>query len=115
MIQATKTLDAHYVDTKGLHCPLPIIHCKATLNKLNVGDTLLLRASDADISSEIELLVKNPEYILLKSWHEKDIYFFRIEKTIVRKKLAQTQSFSFLNLLQSFFPPQRTLGLVNDI
>ncbi|MFQ5643508.1 MAG: sulfurtransferase TusA family protein [Thiogranum sp.] len=49
----------HYVDVSGLHCPQPVISCKATLVGMAEGEILKLVASDHSSLSEIPRLVES--------------------------------------------------------
>lgn len=45
------------VDVTGLHCPAPVIRCRAALARMAEGDVLTLRATDRDARREIVGLV----------------------------------------------------------
>ncbi len=47
----------HYVDVSGLHCPQPVINCKATLAGMANGKVLKFVASDHSSLGEIPRLV----------------------------------------------------------
>ena len=65
-----------FVDARHLHCPQPIILCKAKLDKLNIGDVFTLCATDTDISRLIHLLIDKSNHTLLSHWNEgKDLHF----------------------------------------
>ncbi len=105
MKRKQEALDVTYIDTSGLHCPLPIINCKASLDKLNTGERLLLKATDVDIFREISLLVKNTEYVLLNSWKDKGSYFFQLERIFMRKKPARSPSNKFQDFISTLAMP----------
>ncbi len=49
----------HSVDVIGLHCPQPVIHCKAALVGMSKGEILELAASDRSSLNEIPRLVES--------------------------------------------------------
>ncbi len=50
---------SHYLDVIGLHCPQPVIGCKAALTGLSKGEILTLAASDSSSLNEIPLLLES--------------------------------------------------------
>ncbi|MDH5571759.1 MAG: sulfurtransferase TusA family protein [Gammaproteobacteria bacterium] len=46
------------LDTSGLQCPLPVIHCKATLSKLESGQVLHLISTECDMQRLVASLIK---------------------------------------------------------
>jgi len=47
----------HYLEVIGLHCPQPIINCKAKLVRMAKGEILKFVASDSSSLKEIPLLI----------------------------------------------------------
>ena len=43
-----------HLDTKGLNCPLPILKTKLLINKMAVGETLLVEATDPHSKIDFE-------------------------------------------------------------
>ncbi|MBI5462197.1 MAG: sulfurtransferase TusA family protein [Gammaproteobacteria bacterium] len=54
------------VDVTGLHCPAPVIRCRATLARMAEGEVLILRATDRDAHREILGLVERFGHRLLE-------------------------------------------------
>lgn len=44
------------LDVRGLHCPVPVIKCRATLDLMEYGEVLYLVGSDRDLLWEIRRL-----------------------------------------------------------
>ena len=44
------------LDVRGLHCPVPVIRCRATLDLMEYGEVLYLVGSDRDLLWEIRRL-----------------------------------------------------------
>ena len=82
------------VDARHLHCPQPIILCKAKLDKLNIGDVFTLCATETDISRLIHILVDKSNHTLLSHWNEGRDLFFTIRKGYAANRLAPRTNYS---------------------
>lgn len=68
------------LDASGLHCPHPIINCKAMLASLDQGDILYMIATDQDAPCEISQLLKHSGNRLCEHRCIDGKHHFRIEK-----------------------------------
>jgi len=84
------------VDVTGLHCPMPVIRCRATLARMMVGDVLRLRATDRDAHREIASLVAQFGHQLLAVHAGADAVEFVIRKQVsmrgAGRRVSQTLS-----------------------
>ena len=76
----------HYVDVLGLHCPQPVITCKAALAKLSRGQVLELAASDHSSLNEIPRLVKFLGDELISIRKEAGHYRYTIKRNSTHRK-----------------------------
>jgi len=76
----------HRVDAIGLHCPQPVINCKATLAKMAKGEILEFTASDRSSLEEIPRLVASlgDELIFVKE--SAGCYRFTIRRNSTSRK-----------------------------
>lgn len=71
------------LDLAGLHCPVPVISCRAALSKLNPGDCLEVIVTDKDALREIPQLVKNSgEQLLGYEVRANRLHLFIIKQSI---------------------------------
>ena len=76
----------HYVDVLGLHCPQPVISCKAALVNMTQGQILEIAASDRGSLSEIPRLVEFLGDELISIREETDHYRYFIKRNSTRRK-----------------------------
>lgn len=83
----------HLVDVLGLHCPQPVINCKAALTRMAEGEILELVASDRGSLSEIPRLVEflGDELIAIREVANQYRYTIRRNSTF-RKGHVDTSS-----------------------
>ena len=68
------------LDVTGLHCPLPVISCRAALHGLRSGEVLYVLGSDRDIEREIKGLVGSLAHELEAHWETEGLRHFLIRK-----------------------------------
>lgn len=57
------------LDLSGLHCPVPLIHCLAALQRLPNGASLRVTVSNRDALNDIALLLRRSPHRLL-DWQQ---------------------------------------------
>ena len=70
-----------YLDAKGLLCPLPVLRARKALKPLDVGDILIVEATDDASSADFAAFCVATQHRLLKSAQEDGVFRFEIEKT----------------------------------
>ncbi len=70
----------HYLDAKGLNCPLPILKTKLLLNKMQADEVLFVEATDPHSQVDFEAYCARTEHTLIKSELSNDIYSFYIKR-----------------------------------
>ncbi|GMQ88436.1 MAG: hypothetical protein BMS9Abin08_1681 [Gammaproteobacteria bacterium] len=90
----------HTVDVIGLHCPQPVIHCKAALVGMSKGGILELAASDRSSLDEIPRLVESlgDELIRIRKIGGHYRYTIRRNSTARKGRLAPTSFFELTGL-----------------
>lgn len=68
------------LNTCGLHCPQPVIHCKAILASMDHGEVLYMIATDCDAPREIGQLVRHTNNRLQSYRFADGKHHFYIEK-----------------------------------
>ncbi|MGL5252053.1 MAG: sulfurtransferase TusA family protein [Moraxella sp.] len=56
---------AHYVDAKGLACPMPLLKLKMALRSLNIGDCVYLTATDPNSEHDIGAFCRHTGHSLV--------------------------------------------------
>ncbi len=74
------------LDASGLHCPQPIINCKAMLALLDEGEILYMIATDRDALREIRQLVRHTGNRLCGYHFIDGKHHFQIEKRSPRPR-----------------------------
>lgn len=78
------------VDVTGLHCPQPVIHCKAALTGMAKGKILEFIASDRSSLSEIPRLVQSLGDEVITVCESAGLYRFIIQRNrTIRKGYRQ--------------------------
>ena len=72
---ATATLD-----TKGLHCPIPIVKTKQALRRLAAGDRLEVLTTDPGAVHDFEAFSRSTGNELLEWGEESGVYRFVLQK-----------------------------------
>ncbi len=60
-------MDGHYLDVKGLKCPLPILRAKKALAALESGAVLTVEATDAGAPDDFAAFCRQTGHVLLAS------------------------------------------------
>ncbi|MFP5074609.1 sulfurtransferase TusA family protein [Neisseria sp. WLZKY-1] len=58
-------MDGHYLDVKGLKCPLPILRAKKALAALASGEVLTVEATDAGAPDDFAAFCRQTGHVLL--------------------------------------------------
>lgn len=70
----------HELDVKGLACPLPVLKAKKRLKELEVGDVLVVLATDPSAVKDFEAFCELTGHELVASGAEGDVFTFEIRK-----------------------------------
>lgn len=70
----------HFIDTKGLSCPLPILEAKKAIVGIAVGETLEVHSTDAGAIGDFEAFCRRTKHELLEQTVADDVYRFVIKK-----------------------------------
>ena len=68
------------LDVTGLNCPMPLLKAKQALNKMTLGRTLLVQATDPGSVRDFRSFVDLSSNELLGSFEEKENYYYLILK-----------------------------------
>ena len=60
-------MDGHYLDVKGLKCPLPILRAKKALAALASGEVLTVEATDAGAPDDFAAFCRQTGHVLWAS------------------------------------------------
>ncbi len=69
------------LDLRGLHCPQPVLNCRAALAGLPVGEVLYVMATEQGVEREIRSLVLRHAHVLEAQWEAEGLRHFLIRKT----------------------------------
>ena len=83
---ALESADAQ-VDARGLDCPMPLLKMKLALNKLEVGQTVALLATDAGSMKDIQSFSNMSGHGLLLAQCVDDEYHYLIEKSVPMRRV----------------------------
>ena len=68
------------LDATGLDCPLPLLKAKQMLNKLAVGETLRVRATDPGSVRDFRVFCELSGNTLLESFESEGVYSYLLQK-----------------------------------
>lgn len=68
------------VDARGLNCPLPLLKAKQALNGMQVGEDLLLLATDPGSRRDLRAFAEQSGHQLLESSEQDGEYRYRLRK-----------------------------------
>lgn len=71
----------HVLDCKGLLCPVPIIKVSKAVKGMQVGQTLLMLATDPGSKADMEAWQKQTGNEILEIQREGELFKFLIKKT----------------------------------
>lgn len=75
MIKADLELDA-----KGLSCPLPLLKAKQSLNSMESGQYLRVRATDGGSVRDFQVFADQSGHQLIESSEQEGVYSYLIQK-----------------------------------
>ncbi len=77
----------HYLDAKGLNCPLPILKTKVLLNKMQTDEILLVDATDPHSQVDFEAYCARTDHEIINSTLSEGVYSFTIKRARNPKKI----------------------------
>lgn len=86
------------VDTSGLHCPQPVMRCKAALASIEEGECLCLIATDRDAPVEIQKLSNFMGYEVMEYECDNNKHYFLVKKNLINF-MAEKSNTHFLDIL----------------
>ena len=91
------------LDVSGLHCPLPVIKCKAILATLEKGEILHMISTDRDAPREIRQLINYSGNRLCHHQLVDRRHHFQIEKCKSRSQTLRSMQLSISDYFQLGF------------
>ncbi|WJW76012.1 sulfurtransferase TusA family protein [Thiohalobacter sp. IOR34] len=76
------------LDVSGLHCPVPVIHCRAQLTLMAPAETLYIVGTDADLEAELARLAERFGHARLKSWRENGRVHLLLQKNVRQQAIG---------------------------
>ena len=73
-------MSAHFLDTKGMNCPIPILKAKKALNDVPVGEVLEIHATDPGAVADFEAFCRQTGNELVEWSEDSGIYSFHIKR-----------------------------------
>ena len=70
----------HFLDTKGMNCPIPILKAKKTLANVAAGEVLEIHATDPGAVADFEAFCRQTGNELVEWSEENAVYKFHIKK-----------------------------------
>ncbi|MFQ6608573.1 MAG: sulfurtransferase TusA family protein [Fidelibacterota bacterium] len=70
----------HYLDCKGLNCPLPVLKTKKTIDNMNSSEILKMVATDPGSVNDIRAFTSRTGHELLDEVVKDEEYIFYIRK-----------------------------------
>ena len=77
----------HYLDAKGLNCPLPILKTKVLLNKIPVDEIIFVESTDPHSKIDFEAYCARTGHKIIKFDLTNDVYGFYIKRANAPRKL----------------------------
>lgn len=71
----------HFLDLRGLKCPLPVFKARKALRALPAGDRLTIECTDPMTAIDIPHFVAQDGHRLEAQERRDDIYVYKIEKS----------------------------------
>ncbi|MDX1321185.1 MAG: sulfurtransferase TusA family protein [Oceanospirillum sp.] len=68
------------LDTRGLHCPMPLLKAKLALNSMQAGEVVRVTATDAGSWDDFEAFVRQSPHELLSREQQSDEFIYCIRK-----------------------------------
>lgn len=69
----------HYIDAKGLNCPLPILKTKVLLNKIKPGEIIFVESTDPHSRIDFEAYCARTNHELINIIEDKGVWGFYIK------------------------------------
>ncbi len=69
------------LDAIGMRCPIPVVHTKRIIKKMNIGETLEIRADDPGAKEDIPALLNKIGCNLENLSEEGNILTFLVKKS----------------------------------
>ncbi|HYD32525.1 MAG TPA: sulfurtransferase TusA family protein [Azospirillaceae bacterium] len=66
------------LDVKGLHCPLPILRTRKTLNGMTEGEELVVYVTDPASGIDFRHFCNTSPHQLLEAGREGEVFIYRI-------------------------------------
>ena len=73
-------MSAHFLDTKGMNCPIPILKAKKALNDVPAGEILEIVATDPGAVADFEAFCRQTGNELVEWKEEGGVYSFQIKR-----------------------------------
>ncbi len=70
----------HFLDTKGMNCPIPILKAKKALNDVPAGEVLEIHATDPGAVADFEAFCRQTGNELVEWSEENAVYRFQIKR-----------------------------------
>lgn len=70
----------HELDVRGFHCPLPILRTRAFLEKIEVDDVLVVRATDPASVIDFRHFCNTTGHQLLSQEEADGVFVYRIQR-----------------------------------
>lgn len=68
------------LDARGLHCPMPLLKAKLSLNQMQENQVLRVVATDAGSWDDFEAFIRQSPHDLLERTQQNDEFIFWIRK-----------------------------------
>jgi len=73
-------MPAHFLDAKGLNCPMPILKAKKALKDVPAGEILEIHATDPGAVADFEAFCRQTGNELVEWSEDNSIYSFHIKR-----------------------------------
>ena len=70
----------HFLDTKGMNCPIPILKAKKALVDVSAGEVLEIHATDPGAVADFEAFCRQTGNELMEHSEDGGVYRFLIKK-----------------------------------
>jgi tRNA 2-thiouridine synthesizing protein A len=71
---------SHFLDARGLKCPLPVLRAKKAIRALSAGEILVIEATDPAAPEDFRAFCDTTGHELLASEEVRGVYLFRIKR-----------------------------------
>jgi tRNA 2-thiouridine synthesizing protein A len=80
LFQDNIAMTDHLLDTKGMKCPLPVLKARKALKALDVGEVLIVEATDPGSLQDFRSFCETTGHELLVAGQSDSIFTFYIKK-----------------------------------